>query len=124
MLNCPKCDQLISEQAIACPLCGTVLKAYGHPGITLHRATGSTSLCDSCTYHADDTCNFPQRPYAQECTLYHDLSQPLIDPNTTHNQPSGLVSSLRLWCQRNPGLLGLLILSLVSVLLALIATSK
>lgn len=123
MLNCPKCDQLVSEQAIACPHCGTVLKAYGHPGITLHRATGSTSLCDSCTYHADDTCNFPQRPYAQECTLYHDRSQPLI-PNTAYKKPSGLIPAVRFWCQRNPGLLGLIALSLVSVVLALIATSK
>ncbi len=124
MLNCPKCDQLISEQAIACPHCGMVLKAYGHPGITLHRATGSTSLCHSCTYHADDTCNFPQRPYAQECTLYHDLSKPLINPNPVYGKASGFVPSLRLWCQRNTGLLGLLILATLSVLLALIATSK
>lgn len=123
MLNCPKCNQLISEQAIACPHCGTVLKAYGHPGITLHRATGSTSLCDSCTYHADDTCNFPQRPYAQECTIYHDFSQPLVS-NQAYKKPSGLVPSVRFWCQRHPGWLGLIILSIVSVLLALIATSK
>lgn len=123
MLNCPKCDQLISDQAIACPHCATVLKAYGHPGITLHRSTGGTSLCDSCTYDADDTCNFPQRPHAQECTLYHNRSQPLV-PNTAYQKPSGLLPSIRLWCQRNPGLLGLIVLSLVSLLLALIATSK
>ena len=122
MLNCPKCDQLISNKAIACPRCGTVLKAYGHPGITLHRATGETSLCDSCTYDADDTCNFPQRPHAQECTLYHDLSQPLVP--TATSKPSGLVPSLRLWCQRHPGLIGLSILGVISVILALIATSK
>jgi hypothetical protein len=123
MLNCPKCDQLISSKAIACPRCGTVLKAYGHPGVTLYRATNNTSLCDSCTYHADDTCNFPQRPHAQECTLYHNQSQPLV-PNTAYNQPSGLVPAIRLWCRRNPGLLGFIALSLVSVALALIATSK
>lgn len=121
MLNCPKCHQLISSKAIACPHCGTVLKAYGHPGITLHRASSGTPLCDTCTYHADDTCTFPQRPYAQECTLYHDLAQPLIPNYKTNN---GLVKSVQLWCQGHPGLLGLLVLAIVSVLLALIANSK
>lgn len=124
MLNCPKCDQSISNKAITCPRCGTTLKAYGHPGITLHRATGDTSLCDSCTYHADDTCTFPQRPYAQECTLYHDISQPLVDPNADYATRRSLGQSIRLWCQRHPGLLGLLALVVVSIMLTLITTSK
>jgi hypothetical protein len=122
MLNCPKCHQLLSDQAIACSRCGTVIKAYGHPGITLHRATGeSTYLCDTCTYHADDTCTFPQRPYAQECTLYHNLEQPLVPSYKTNY---GLVKSVQLWCQRHPGLLSLIVLVLVSVSLALIASFK
>lgn len=124
MLNCPRCHQLISRNAIACPHCKTVLKAYGHPGITLHRATGDAPLCDRCTYHADDTCTFPQRPYAQECTLYHDISKPLVDLEANYRTRRPFLQSLRLWCQRHPGLLGLLTISVVSVLLALISTSK
>jgi len=49
-----------------------MLKAHGHPGIPLHRAAAETSLCETCTYHFDDTCTFPQRPHAQTCTLYQD----------------------------------------------------
>ena len=123
MPNCPRCDQPISSKAIACPHCKTVLKAYGHPGITLHRATGDAPLCNSCTYHADDTCTFPQRPYAQECTLYHDITKPLVDRSLPAKRRPFL-QSLKLWCQRNPGLLGFLGIGVVSVLLALISTSK
>jgi hypothetical protein len=124
MVNCPRCHQSISSKVVACPHCRTVLKAYGHPGITLHRATGDAPLCDRCTYHADDTCTFPQRPYAQECTLYHDISQPQVDSDTLYTPRHSLVQLVRLWCQRNPGLLGLLGLGVVSVLLTLIAASK
>lgn len=80
MSECSRCHQSVDEQAIACPHCGTPLKAFGHPGIPLYRATGETYLCQSCTYDADDTCNFPQRPHARECTLYHDRAQPLVVP--------------------------------------------
>lgn len=117
MLNCPKCQQLISNQAIACSHCGTVIKAYGHPGITLHRTTGNTPLCQTCTYHSDDTCTFPKRPHAQECTLYHNIDQPLV-PNYQTNY--GLIKSIQLWCQRHPGLLGLIILIIVSVMITLL----
>ncbi|MEA5513598.1 zinc ribbon domain-containing protein, partial [Nodularia sp. UHCC 0506] len=74
-ISCPTCHQLVDNQAITCPYCRTTLKAYGHPGIPLHRATGKEFLCDSCTYHADDTCNFPQRPYAKDCTLYENIEE-------------------------------------------------
>jgi hypothetical protein len=40
MPNCPRCHQSINPQAVTCPYCRTPLKAYGHPGIPLHRATG------------------------------------------------------------------------------------
>ncbi len=124
MINCPRCDRSVSSKAVTCPHCGTVLKAFGHPGITLHRAAGDTPLCDSCTYDADDTCTFPQRPYAKECTLYNDRSQPQVEPDSLYASRRSLGSSIRLWCQRHPGLLGLLGLGVVSVLLALIAASK
>ncbi len=122
MLNCPHCHQSINSQVITCPHCGTVLKAYGHPGITLHRATGDTSLCDTCTYHADDTCNFPQRPHAKECTLYDDMNQHQLEKAQLDSRPD-LVKSVRFWCQRNIGLLSLLGLAVVSILLAVMASS-
>ncbi len=124
MLNCPRCHQSVNSTAVICPHCKIVLKAYGHPGITLHRATGDTSLCQSCTYHADDTCTFPQRPHAQECTLYDDISQPKLETKPLYAPRHGLLKSVRLWCQRNPALFGLLGLLAVSFLVTLIATSK
>lgn len=122
MLNCPKCHQAISNQVVTCPHCGTILKAYGHPGITLHRAVGDTPLCESCTYHADDTCNFPQRPYALECTLYDDMNQRRLEDEQVYNARPDFMTSLRSCCQRHPTLLGLLGLAAVSVMLTLIAS--
>lgn len=122
MPNCHRCHQVISSQAITCPHCGTVLKAFGHPGITLHRAVGDTPLCESCTYHADDTCNFPQRPYALECTLYDDMNQRQLEQDKLHNARPDLIQSVRSCCQRHPTLLGLLGVAGVSVLLTLIAS--
>ena len=122
MPNCRKCHQPISSQAVTCPHCGTILKAYGHPGITLHRAVGDTPLCESCTYHADDTCNFPQRPDAMECTLYDDMNQRQLENQDLNNNRPDLFTSIRSCCQQHPTLLGLLGLAAVSVLLTLIAS--
>ncbi|GET38733.1 hypothetical protein MiSe_34920 [Microseira wollei NIES-4236] len=92
------------------------LKAYGHPGITLHRTTGEeASLCDSCTYHEDDTCTFPKRPYAKECTLYQNRA--LKDLYQKPQQKSS--PSIRLWLQRNLIWLVLVGLIVVSFILAL-----
>ncbi|MBD2180682.1 zinc ribbon domain-containing protein [Planktothrix sp. FACHB-1355] len=86
MPNCPRCHQPVPTQAVTCPHCREILKAYGHPGIPLHRATGDEYLCTSCTYHTDDTCNYPQRPFARECTLYDNNLEPepqvSIPPNS------------------------------------------
>ncbi|MBW4574397.1 MAG: hypothetical protein KME08_03845 [Aphanothece sp. CMT-3BRIN-NPC111] len=123
MPNCPYCHQPIGAQAIACPYCRTILKAYGHPGITLHRANGETFLCDSCTYHEDDTCTFPQRPYARECTLYQNKFQQNLQLNQ-HYHASGWGQIVSFWCQRNQARLMLLGLAVVSFLLALIAMPK
>ncbi|MEM6403842.1 MAG: zinc ribbon domain-containing protein, partial [Cyanobacteria bacterium P01_D01_bin.116] len=62
--TCPRCKQPVNSQAVTCPFCRTQLKAYGHPGIPLHRSEGDEYLCDTCTYHGDNTCNYPKRPYA------------------------------------------------------------
>ena len=115
MSECPRCHQTINFQAVNCPHCNLVLKAYGHPGIPLHRATGDQSLCNTCTYHADDTCNFPQRPNARECTLYQDQSQPLI----VETRPATTPQSIQLWIRRNMGWLVLLGLVVLSFLLSL-----
>jgi hypothetical protein len=124
MLECPRCHQSISSQVVTCPHCGAVLKAYGHPGISLHRAAGDAPLCESCTYHVDDTCTFPQRPHAKECTLYDDINKRQLEQAQLYTPRPDLVKSIRFWCQRNPGLLGLLGLVAVSVLLTIIASSR
>ncbi len=124
MPNCPRCHQSINSNAIACPHCGMTFKAYGHPGITLHRTMGEEYLCDSCTYHTDDSCNFPQRPHAKECTLYDDISRSQLEAQQIYTPRYSLIQSLKLWCQRNPTLLGLLVLVTVSFLLAFVATSN
>lgn len=88
----------------------------------MHRAVGDTPLCESCTYQADDTCNFPQRPYAKECTLYDDLNQRQLEQAQLYNTRPDFVQSIRFYCQRHPTLLGLLGLAAVSVLVTLIAS--
>lgn len=77
MPDCPHCQQPIDARAVACPHCRATLKAFGHPGIPLHQASGDGYLCDRCQYHADDSCTFPQRPQAKTCTLFRDLDKPL-----------------------------------------------
>ena len=116
--SCPRCHQSVNAQAVTCPYCRTPLKAYGHPGIPLHRAVGETSLCETCAYDADDTCTFPQRPYAKECTLYQDISQSQMDVNH-HHYTSRKTSALRTWVKRNQTWLLLLVLLCVSFLIAL-----
>lgn len=73
MTSCPQCHQTILVDAITCGHCGLALKAHGHPGIDLHRAQGGTYLCESCSYHMDNSCTFPHRPQATTCTLYQDV---------------------------------------------------
>lgn len=119
MPNCPRCHQAVDSQAIACPYCRTALKAHGHPGIPLYRAEGETYLCETCAYHHDDTCNFPQRPYAKECTLYQDHLQPVV----TVQQRRSTWQTLPLSLKRNEGWLILAGLVIVSLLIALSSKS-
>ncbi len=120
MSNCPRCAQRVDSQAVKCPYCRTTLKAFGHPGIPLHRAEGDTFLCDSCTYHEDDSCNYPQRPYAKTCTLYHDrfaIQEQQLSP-PVYKSPGG-IEGFKLWCQRNKGLAFLLALLIISFLVTI-----
>jgi hypothetical protein len=115
MPTCPRCKQPVDAQAIACPSCRTALKAYGHPGIPLYRATGEEYLCESCVYHADDTCNYPQRPYAQECTLYQNPEMQRQQERSPRNRDF----SLTYWIKRNAGwliLAGVAVLIVVNAL--------
>ncbi|MBH8572279.1 zinc ribbon domain-containing protein [Nostocaceae cyanobacterium CENA369] len=116
--SCPRCQQPVDSQAISCPFCRTTLKAYGHPGIPLHRAKGKEYLCDSCTYHADNSCNFPQRPYAKDCTLYENLEQSKLE---REKQPysSNFGINVKSWVNRNQTWLLLLGLLFVCFLIAM-----
>lgn len=118
-VSCPRCHQLVDSQAVTCPHCRTTLKAFGHPGIPLHRATGKEYLCDSCTYHADDSCNFPQRPYAKECTLYQNIEESKLQLQQQRENTS-FSATVKNWIKRNSSLLLLLSLVLVCLLIALL----
>lgn len=115
MSECPRCHQLVDSKAIVCPYCRTTLKAHGHPGMTLHRSTSAEPLCKTCVYDADDSCTFPQRPHARECTLYQDVSAPLVSSPVKY----GGEFLSKAWFRRNLVwivLIGLVILSLVVTL--------
>jgi C4-type Zn-finger protein len=118
-LSCRRCHQLVDSQAVTCPHCRTTLKAFGHPGIPLHRATGKEYLCDSCTYHADDSCNFPQRPYAKECTLYQNIEESKLQLQQQRKNTS-FSTTVKNWIKRNQALFMLLSLVLVCLLIALL----
>jgi len=114
MPECPKCHQFVESRAIACPHCRMPLKAHGHPGMKLFQATDEP-LCASCVYHADDSCNFPKRPDAMDCTLYQDVGQA-----QAVNSQYGTSFRLQRWVKRNTPLLllaGLLLISLGVVLI-------
>ena len=118
MPNCPRCKQPVDARAVSCPHCNNPLKAFGHPGMPLYQSEGSNFLCDRCTYDRDDSCNFPQRPYAQSCTLFHDAATPLV-PEV--NVPASQQGSARVknWLYRYRGLIAIALLILLSVFLAL-----
>ncbi|MEA5512356.1 zinc ribbon domain-containing protein [Crocosphaera sp. UHCC 0190] len=120
MSNCPKCQQPVETQAIECPYCKTILKAYGHPGIPLYQASQDEFLCDRCTYHEDDSCNYSKRPYAKTCTLYYDKTQPLVMEETITLTPSNPIKIIQRWCYRNRALLLIIGLIGISLLIALL----
>jgi hypothetical protein len=116
MLSCPRCQATLEPAALQCPRCRLPLKAHGHPGIPLHRAEGHEPLCASCVYDADDTCNFPQRPHAETCTLYRsvNVAEDLAMPAPTPRQ------QIRFWLRNHRGLVGIVGLLLLSLALVLV----
>lgn len=82
----------------------------------LYRASGKEPLCVTCVYHEDDSCNFPKRPYAMDCTLYNDHAKQQALPQSGYT-PGFL---LQTWLKRNVAWLLLLALLLVSLLVALV----
>jgi hypothetical protein len=90
-----------------------VLKAHGHPGMTLHRTNGETSLCDTCTYDADDSCNFPKRPTAQTCTLYQNVNA-LPEPSAKE------IYSIPWWRKINRFWAGILVLIVISAIITIL----
>jgi len=71
---CPRCENPVKPTDLVCSRCRLQLKAHGHPSIELHQMTTGEVLCKTCAYDADDTCTFPQRPYATTCTLYQSIT--------------------------------------------------
>jgi hypothetical protein len=116
MLSCPRCQAAIEPTAIHCPRCRLTLKAHGHPGIPLYRTEGDTALCATCVYDADDTCNFPQRPNAETCTLYRSIHgvEELAIPSPSAGERLGF------WLRNHRGLVGIAGLLLLSLALVLV----
>jgi hypothetical protein len=114
MPSCPKCKQPVDSQAVICPHCNNILKAFGHPGIPLYQSRDDSFLCDRCSYHLDDTCNFPKRPYAKSCTLFHDAATPLVEVSNSARK-----FELKNWLYRYRGIIAIALLILLSVVLAL-----
>ena len=117
--RCPRCQKLVASSAIACPHCRTPLKALGHEGIPLYQAVGDAVLCDTCTYHKDDSCNYPKRPLAKDCIMYVDVRIPQDPTPTQPIYSSSPWHRFTQWANQNLGLLilgGLVIISLLMVL--------
>ncbi len=118
MPSCPKCKQPVDAQALSCPHCDNPLKAFGHPGMPLYQSSDGTSLCDRCTYHLDDTCNFPQRPYAKSCMLFHDASTPLLEETVIPASQLGW-NGIKNWLYRYRGIIAIALLIIVSIIITL-----
>ncbi|MBW4602717.1 MAG: zinc ribbon domain-containing protein [Calothrix sp. FI2-JRJ7] len=117
---CPRCNQQVDSQAVTCPFCRTELKAFGHPGIPLHRAGKGEYLCDTCAYHVDDSCNYPQRPTAKECTLYQNFEEYQAQKQQQYRKPSSN-ESLQSWVRQNQTLLLFVALFVVCLMIAAFA---
>ena len=113
---CPRCENQVKAIDLVCGRCGLQLKAHGHPSIELYQTTSGDFLCQTCTYNADDTCTFPQRPYAKTCTLYQSISAEAEREKGELRTPS-TSPSLRLLWQRYKVWLVLLAIFGISLML-------
>jgi hypothetical protein len=90
MPKCYRCGNPVKSTDVKCSRCQAQLKAFGHAGIDLHRANGEEALCLTCAYHADDSCDYPKRPQAMECTMYQNINhqaQAIRRPGARKPQP-------------------------------------
>ena len=117
MSTCPRCKQPVDSQAIKCPKCDNTLKAFGHPGMPLYQSEDNSSLCDRCTYDRDDSCNFPKRPHAKSCTLFHDADVPLVAKSAAPKSTQGWIG-IKNRLYRNRRIIAIAILILISVVIA------
>lgn len=118
MPSCPKCQKPVDAQALSCPHCDNPLKAFGHPGMPLYQSADGTSLCPRCSYHLDDTCNFPKRPNAKTCTLFRDASIPLAKSTDIPVSQLG-VRGVKNWLYRYRGIIAIALLIIISVIITL-----
>ncbi|MDB9528412.1 zinc ribbon domain-containing protein [Oscillatoria sp. CS-180] len=116
---CPRCQHQVKATDLVCGYCGLQLKAHGHPSIELHRTTGGDVLCKTCAYDADDTCTFPQRPYATTCTLYQSITAEAERAQGEVRSRSQAASFRSVWQRYKLGIILLAIFG-VSVLLTLL----
>jgi Double zinc ribbon len=127
LIFCPRCQQKVDSQAIACPYCRAELKAFGHPGIPLHRAAANEYLCKTCTYNLDDSCNYPQRPLAKVCTLYENFEERQneklgISAASRDKPPFRLRERIFNWSRSNQTLLLFLGLFLICVFITILTS--
>jgi len=83
--------------------------------MSLNRTKGNQILCATCTYDADDSCNFPKRPNATSCTLYQDMTQ----ANNAINTSKKPLYPVPWWQQINQIWLALGILVSISIIIAI-----
>ena len=118
MSSCPKCQKPVDDRALNCPHCNNPLKAFGHPGMPLYQSADGTSLCDRCTYHLDDTCNFPKRPHAKTCTLFNDASKPIVTSIDNSSKQLGS-RDVKNWLYRYRGIIAIALLIIISLVITL-----
>lgn len=118
MPSCPRCQKPVDAQALNCPHCDNPLKAFGHPGMPLYQSADGKSLCDRCTYHLDDSCNFPKRPNAKTCTLFNDASTPVAESANIPASQLG-VSGVKNWLYRYRGIIAIALVIIVSIIITL-----
>ncbi|MEM6836900.1 MAG: zinc ribbon domain-containing protein [Cyanobacteria bacterium P01_C01_bin.120] len=116
---CPRCDHQVKPTDLVCGRCRLQLKAHGHPSIELYRTTTGDVLCQTCTYDADDTCTFPQRPGAQTCTLYQSVTAEAARIEESKRSPTHATSLPLFWRRYRLWLIFLAIFG-VSLLLTVI----